>query len=72
MRSGGKDRTQILYVHQTAGGAQLWLAAGDGADPHPVVSGIVGMQELAGQDFGRSGLASYRGVFDWTDAAGGE
>ena len=65
-----KDGKEILYVHQTAGGAQLWLVGRDGSDPYPVVSGIVGMQQLPGQDFGDSGLASYRGVFDWSDAAG--
>lgn len=65
-----KDGQEILYVHQTAGGAQVWLVGRDGSDPHPVVDGIAGLQQLPGQDFGDSGLASYRGVFDWSAAAG--
>ncbi len=65
-----KDGQEILYVHQTAGGAQVWLVGRDGSDPHPVVDGIAGMRQLPGQDFGDSGLASYRGVFDWSAAAG--
>ncbi|HEY8742935.1 MAG TPA: hypothetical protein VIU62_07550, partial [Chloroflexota bacterium] len=65
-----KDGQEILYVHQTADTAQLWLVGRDGSDPHPVVDGIVGMQQLPGRNFGNSGLASYRGVFDWSAAAG--
>jgi Tol biopolymer transport system component len=65
-----KDGKEIIYVHQTAGGAQLWLVGRDGSDPHPVVAAIAGMQQLPRQDFGDSGLASYRGVFDWSAASG--
>lgn len=64
-----KDGKEVLYVHQTDEGAQLWIVARDGTDPHPVVSGIVGQRQLPTQEFGDSGLVSYRGVFDWSDAA---
>lgn len=64
-----RDGSRILYVHQTATGAELWLVGRDGADPHPVVRGLPSIGRLPRQDFGASGLVSYRGVFDWTDAA---
>jgi hypothetical protein len=67
-----KDGKAILYVHQVGVAAQLWIVARDGSDPHPVVSGIVGLQQLPDQQFGNSGLVSYRGVFAWSDAARGD
>jgi dipeptidyl aminopeptidase/acylaminoacyl peptidase len=67
-----KDGKEIIYVHQEGDSAQLWVVARDGSDPHPVVDSIVGLQQLPHLNFGNSGLASYRGVFAWSDAAGGD
>jgi len=67
-----RDGGELLYVHQVAEHAELWVVSRDGQGAHRIVDGLVSMNDLPKQSFGASGLVSYRGIFAWADAYGGE
>jgi Tol biopolymer transport system component len=65
-----RDGKTLVYVHQTANGAEVWSVAPAGkGGPHREIAGLVGLHDLARQFFGASGLISYRGIFAWSAAA---